>query len=147
MINAPQDGFISITFSGSQLLDLAQTCCPPTMVARRYIALYGIGMDTTQQATYSITSSMQDSTSYYLGDGSHVPAKAITGNTVRPVTAGLHTVYFLTEITVEIDSDVSNKIESPSLTVTYFPYDEASYPGPGAARTGGAAAESIGEAR
>jgi hypothetical protein len=79
---------------------------------------------------------MQDVTYYSLADGYHGPTKAVMGNTVRPVSAGQHTVYFLTKITVVIDADAYNKLESPSLTVTYFPYDAPSFT---AARMGSAA--------
>jgi hypothetical protein len=136
VVDAPRDGFISVTFCGGQQLDLAQVGFPPTMVARRYIAIYGVGVDTSDAVTYYITSSMQDVTYYSLADGYHVPTKAVMGNTVRPVSAGQHTVYFLTKITVVIDADAYNKLESPSLTVTYFPYDAPSFT---AARMGSAA--------
>jgi hypothetical protein len=126
LIDVPTDGFLSVTFSGSQQLDVAEICCPQRSVTRRYIAVYGIGVDTTDAATYSITSSMQDTT-YYKLSRTHVPAKAVMGSTVRPVSAGLHRVYFLTRISVVIDADVESKLESPSLTVVYFPYGPDEY--------------------
>jgi hypothetical protein len=130
VVDAPRDGFLSITFSGSQLLDVAEICCPMRLAAKRYIALYGVGIDTTDATTYSVTSSMQDTVYYSLGR-IHTPAKVVTGNTVRPVSAGQHTIYFLTRITVVIDADVTSKLQSPSLTVVYFPYESGSFAAPG----------------
>lgn len=130
VIDVPVDGFIHVSFSGGQQLDFRQDCCPPVLVPRRYMARYGIGVDDYENLDYFVTSSVLDSATaiYYLVDGLHVATKPVAGTMVSQVTAGRHSIYFLTEITVKVDSGAWNRIESPSLSVTFFPYDSAGYP-------------------
>ena len=124
--DAPTDGFVQISFSGSQMLDTAVVCCPPEVVPLRYIARYGVSLDESSPFDYFVTSSMQD-TVFYVG-GLYVPSKVIAGTTLLPVAKGPHTVYFLTQISTAIDSGAENRIERPSVVAVFFPYDTASYP-------------------
>jgi hypothetical protein len=131
-IDAPADGFLYISFSGSQYLDLDLEGFPPNWEAKRYIARYGVAVDTTDM-DYFVTSSMQDTT--FWAGGTYVPAKAIAGSTMRSVTAGSHTVYLLTKIVLEIDSEAGNIFKKPSLTVVYYPFDNAGFAQAAAHRT------------
>ncbi|HVP57909.1 MAG TPA: hypothetical protein VMU02_07400 [bacterium] len=126
--DAPVDGFVEVSFSGSQLLDTTVVCCPPVVVALRYIARYGVALDGTGPYDYFVTSSMQD-TVYYVG-GLYVPSKVIGGTTVLAVSKGQHTVNFLTHILTTIDSGAQNRIDRPSLVAVFFPYDSSTYPTP-----------------
>jgi hypothetical protein len=131
--DAPMDGFVQVSFSGSQLLDTAVVCCPPQVVPLRYMAKYGVSLDGPSPFDYFVTSSMQD-TVFYVG-GLYVPSKVIAGTALLPVAKGPHTVYFLTQISTTIDSGAQNRFANPSLVAIFFPYDTASYP---AALGGGA---------
>jgi hypothetical protein len=124
--DAPMDGFVQVSFSGSQMLDTAVVVSPPEIVPMRYIAKYGVSLDESAAFDYFVTSSMQD-TVFYVG-ALYVPSKAVAGTTVLGVSKGPHTVYFLTQISTAIDSGAQNRIESPSLVAIFFPYDTASYP-------------------
>jgi hypothetical protein len=132
-IDAPADGFIYVSFSGGQQLDTEETCCPPAWLPRRYIARYGIGLDDDEVFAYYITSNMHDTAIYPLPGALHVATKPVAGSVVLQATAGHHTIYFLTEITVRVDSGVDNRIENPSLSAAYFPYDSSGYPAVGQA--------------
>jgi hypothetical protein len=117
VIDAPADGFVYISFSGGQKLD---TFGHVILVPRRYMATYGVTVDGTSEIDYFVTSSMQDTVFYFDVNGLHVPTKPIMGTTLRQVTKGTHTVYFLTQITLAIDSGVRNRLENPSLVAVFM---------------------------
>jgi hypothetical protein len=123
-LKAPTDGFLYISFSGTQKLDVSFVF-PPRWVAKRYVAEYGIAVDATDQFTYSVSSSMQDTV--FVG-GIYVPTKPVMGVTVRPVSEGTHTVYFLTAVSIPLDSGVRSKLDAPSLVAIFFPFDTGNYP-------------------
>ncbi|MFH1313543.1 MAG: hypothetical protein ABIJ00_10025 [Candidatus Eisenbacteria bacterium] len=123
-IDVPGDGFLYISFSGTQRLHVAEEGPPPVEVPKRYFAEYGVSVDTPGALEYSVTSSMLDTT-YWFAD--HVPSNSIAGSTVVPVSAGSHTVYFLTRITLAVDVGARNVLEKASLTAVYFPYDSESF--------------------
>jgi hypothetical protein len=125
VIDAPADGFLFVTFCGTQMLDMDLECCPPVWVPKRYIARYGIGVDTTSAMTFEVTSSMGDST--YWAGGAYVTTKIVSGSTVRAVSEGPHTVYLLTHLALEIDSDADNNLSDASLTAIYLPYDATAF--------------------
>lgn len=127
VIDVPSDGFIYVCFSGGQQLDTGQEGWPPALVPRRYIARYGIGLDDYESLDYFVTSSMHETAIYPLIE-LHLSTKPVAGSMVSHVTAGRHRVYFLTQLTVEVDSGARNRIENPSLSVVFFPYDSAGYP-------------------
>jgi hypothetical protein len=124
-LEAPTDGFLYISFSGTQKLDVSFVF-PPRWVAKRYVAEYGVAVDATNEFTYSVTSSMQDTV--FVG-GIYVPTKPVMGVTVRPVSAGAHTVYFLSAVSIPLDDGVQNRLDSPSLVAIFFPFDAGNYPG------------------
>jgi hypothetical protein len=124
--DAPLDGFVEVSFSGSQMLDTAVVCCPPEVVAMRYMARYGVALDGSSAFDYFVTSSMQD-TVFYVG-GLYVPSKAVAGTIAVPISKGSHTVYFLTQILTAIDSGAENRIGNPSLVAVFIPYDTTTYP-------------------
>ena len=127
-IEAPVDGFIQVSFSGGQQLDTDTECCPPVLVPKRYIARYGIGIDDPSELAYYLTSNMHDTAIYSLPE-LHVATRPIAGTTVSAVAAGSHTVYFLTQLTVQVDTGAENRIENPSLVVVFFPFDSAGIAG------------------
>ena len=123
-IEAPVDGFIQVSFSGGQRLDVGTDCCPPVFLPLRYIAKYGIGIDDAASFVYYLTSNMHDTAIYSVPE-LQVATKPFAGTAVRPAARGTHTVYFLTQLTVQEDEGARNTIENPSLVVTFFPLDSA----------------------
>jgi hypothetical protein len=119
---APAEGYVFISFSATQLLDIDQEGIPPEVVARRYIASYGVSVDDEEAFDYSVSSSMLDSLFWVAG--TYRPMKAVAGTTVQPVTEGVHTVYFLTSMITEIDPGADNILEDISLTALYVAYDD-----------------------
>jgi hypothetical protein len=120
-IQVPDSGFIYVTFGCTQRLHVVQEGFPPEPTEKRYIGVYGVGIDTDESMTYHVTSSMDQQE--FWGGGLYVPTKAVMGATVREVSSGAHTIYFLAELSVEIDSGAENNLEDISLTAIYFPYD------------------------
>jgi hypothetical protein len=122
-VTAPGDGFLYVSFSATQKLDVDFEGPPWKWVPKRYIARYGTAVDSALTIDYYVTSSMQDT--IFWDPASLVPSKPITGSTVRPVLEGQHTVYFMTEMILPVDSGADNNLEKASLTAIYFPYDSA----------------------
>ncbi len=120
-IDVPADGFLLIHFSATQLLDVILEGGPPHWVGRRYVAEYGIAVDTTDAMTYFVRSSMQDT--LFGGEPVIVPSRPIGGSTVVEVTQGTHTVYLVADLVLAIDADARNELKNASLTVTYYQYD------------------------
>lgn len=137
-IDAPVDGFIQVSFSGGQKLDVGTDCCPPVFLPLRYIARYGIGIDNASTLDYYLTSNMHDTAIYSVPE-LEVATKPFAGSTVRPVPKGIHIVYFLTQLTVQEDEGAENTIENPSLVVAFFPFDSAGLAGAASGGAGGAA--------
>jgi hypothetical protein len=124
-ITVPADGFLYVSFSATQLLDVVQEGIPPEAVAKRYIASYGVSIDDDESYDYSVSSSMLEQEFWVAG--TYRPLKAIAGSTVQPVTAGEHTVFFLTDMITEIDAGADNNIQDISLSAIFFAYDNLSF--------------------
>jgi hypothetical protein len=120
MIDAPADGFLLMSFSGTQHSFVQLEGGPPTLVHKRYRAKYGLGLNSTSSFDYAVSSSAYDPTAYDLGeDNPYLAVNAVSGSTVMAVTAGEHEVHLLTEMT-PLDSGADNTFKDISLTVVYF---------------------------
>jgi hypothetical protein len=121
---APGSGFIYVSFSATQKLDLSLTVDPPYFVTRRYIADYGVSIDQPSAFQYKVRSSMTENDFWYAGQ--YVPTKAVAGSATFQVDAGEHVVYFLSEVALDIDSGARSMIDNISMTAVYIQYDSAS---------------------
>ncbi len=129
-IDAPTDGFLYMTLTGTQYSHVATEGIPPSLVPKRYTAKYGFGLDDDTDFDFAVTSSAYDTTAYELGEGNaYLPAKAVTASTVMAVTQGQHQVYLLTEIT-PLDPDADNIFKDISLTVIFFQSGTVAAPPP-----------------
>jgi hypothetical protein len=119
-IDVPADGFLFMSFSGTQYSHVILEGGPPALVHKRYRAKYGLGLDDDADFDYAVTSSAYDPTAYDLGeDNPYLAANAVSGNTVMPVSAGQHEVHLLTDMTA-LDSGADNTFKDISLTAVYF---------------------------
>jgi hypothetical protein len=123
-IIAPDSGFVYVSFSATQKLDLGLTVDPPYFVTRRYIADYGLAVDQTSTMEYKVRSSMTD-TNFWLA-GQYVPSKPVAGSAVFEVGPGWHYFYLLTDVALDIDSGAKSILEDVSVTAIYFQYDSSS---------------------
>jgi hypothetical protein len=124
-LTAPDDGFIYISFSATQVLDVDFEGPPWRWVPKRYIARYGVAVDSTLGLQYSVTSSMQDTLFWDPTD--LLPSSPVAGSVVRPVLAGEHKVYFMTEMILPVDSGADNNLSDISVTAIYYPYDSSAF--------------------
>jgi hypothetical protein len=127
-IDAPDTGLLHISFSGAQVLDID---LEGTWQAKRYIAEYGVAVDDSSGFDYSVRSSMyeteQDAVDLVLDQ--YLPSNPVAGITVRPVAAGTHTIYLMTDIIHKFDTGASNRFFSPSIAVTYYQFGATESPG------------------
>jgi hypothetical protein len=121
VIAVPDSGFIQITYSLTQKLDLLITIEDPFFVPRRYIAEYGVSIDQTGEMDYKVTSSMQHAD--FWAAGAYVATKPVAGTTVLQVDQGTHVIYLLTRRVLAIDSGAENEMENTSLTAVYYPFN------------------------
>jgi hypothetical protein len=126
-IDAPDTGVLHITFSGTQVLDID---LEGTWQPKRYIAEYGVAVDDSSGFDYFVRSSMYD----VEGDAvdlvldQYLPSNPVAGTTVRPVAAGTHTVYLMTDIVHKFDTGATNRFFSPSIAVTYYQFGTTASP-------------------
>jgi hypothetical protein len=123
-ITVPASGFLYVSFSATQKLDLRLIVEPPYFVTNRYIADYGIAIDLTSALQYKVRSSMTE-TDFWLA-GQYLPSKPVAGSAVFAVGPGQHAVHFLTEVALDIDSGAKSTLENISLTTMFFQYDSES---------------------
>jgi hypothetical protein len=145
-IDVPADGFLYVTFSGIQRPQVLLEGDPIEWVRKRYVADYGIAVDTGETMSYSISSVMQDD--LFGGEPIYVPSRSVSGSTVLPVAQGSHTVYLLAQKTLEIDADAENNFDDVSLVAIYFPYDTGTFGATmllGASSPSGAAEQTAGD--
>jgi hypothetical protein len=127
-IDIPAEGYLYISFSGTQKLNAESS---PGFEVGRYIARYGVAVDASDTMDYYVTSSVTSS----LGDSLYweppdlVPSNAISGTTVVPVSQGTHVVYLMTQMVLAEDLLSENLFENASLAVIYMPYDSLSFVG------------------
>jgi hypothetical protein len=125
-IDAPDTGYVYVTFSLTQKLHLVREGIPPKWVPKRYFGRYGVSLDQSSSPDYSFVSSMLDSL-VWLGVGDdYVPEHPLSGSTVLPVGRGTHDFYLLTELVFDVDGGAENLLENISLTAIYFQYDASS---------------------
>ena len=121
----PDSGYIFVSFSATQKLDLTLTVDPPYFVTRRCIADYGVSVDQSSAMQYNVRSSMTE-TDFWLA-GQYVPTKCVAGSAVFKVTTpGKHMVYLLTEVALAIDSGARSVLENVSLTAVFIEHDSSS---------------------
>ena len=149
-IDAPDTGVLHISFSGTQVLDID---LEGTWQAKRYIAEYGVALDDSSGFDYFMRSSMydteQDAVDLVLDQ--YLPSNPVSGTTVRPVAAGTHTIYLMTDIVHKFDTGATNRFFGPSLAVTYYQFGTTESPGskgassgpPGGRDDGGNAAQEL----
>jgi hypothetical protein len=124
----PDSGFIFVSFSATQKLDVTVIPDPPYVVARRYIADYGVSVDQPSTLQYSVRSSILETEVWFAG--LYVPTKAVAGTAVFKVTTpGKHIVYFLTEVAYDIDSGARSVLSDISLSAIFIEHDSASMQG------------------
>jgi hypothetical protein len=124
-LTAPDEGFIYVSFSATQVLDVDFEGPPWRWTPKRYIAKYGVAVDSTLGMQYSVTSSMQDTLFWDPVD--LLPSNPVAGSVVRPVLAGEHTVYFMTEMILPVDAGADNNLSDISVTAIYYPYDSSAF--------------------
>ncbi len=120
----PDSGFIFVSFSATQKLDLSLIVDPPYFVTKRYIADYGVSIDQPSTMQYKVRSSMTETDFWYAGQ--YLPTKPVAGSAAFEVDPGQHIVYFLTEVALDIDSGAKSKIDDISLTAVFIQYDSSS---------------------
>ena len=124
----PDSGYIFVSFSATQELDVTVIPDPPYVVARRYIADYGVSVDQPSTLQYKVRSSILETEVWFAG--LYVPTKAVAGTAVFKVaTPGKHMVYFLTEVAYAVDSGARSVLEDISLTAIFIEHDSASMQG------------------
>ncbi len=125
----PDSGFIFVSFSATQKMDLTLTVSPPYFVTKPYIADYGVSIDLPAAIQYKVRSSMTE-TEFWLA-GNFVPTKPVAGSAVFKVTTpGKHMVYFLTEVALDIEDDGARSVlENISLSAIFIQHNSASMQG------------------
>jgi hypothetical protein len=124
-IDAPTDGFLYVTFSGTQKADWRLGGGEDPYIVERYVADYGVAVDSADAMFYSVSSAMQDD--FFGPEPLYLPSRSVSGTTVVPVEQGQHTVHLLAQVVYEIDLGAENKFDNVSLVAIYFPYDTESF--------------------
>jgi hypothetical protein len=132
----PDSGFIFVSFSATQKLDLSLIVDPPYFVTKRYIADYGVSVDQPSTIQYKVRSSMTE-TDFWLA-GQYVPTKSVAGSAIfRVSTPGKHMVYLLTEVALDIDTGARSVMENISLSAVFIEHDSSSLEGAMSMSSGG----------
>jgi hypothetical protein len=124
----PTSGFILVSFTATQKLDVTAIPDPPYVTTKRYIADYGVSIDTQSSLQYSVRSSMLDTDVWFAG--LYVPTKPVSGSAVFEVaTPGKHLVHFLTKVAYDVDTGARSVLEDISLNAVFIEHDSSSLEG------------------